>query len=68
MSATHKEYFTPKYKSIINYINSEDKNLVETSREKLLDYTTKLDAIRKESFIEVFPYYEDWILTLKTRK
>ena len=68
MTTAHRGYFTSKYNSIINYINSDDKDLVQGSREKLLDYTTKLDAIRQESFTTVFPYYKEWITTLKTIK
>ena len=56
-----KKDFIPKYKSIRNYLYSEPAENIKTSYTSLKAYTLGLDKIRKESFVDTYPEYKEWI-------
>ena len=54
------EFFKSKYLFFVNYMN--DRNLYDSHKTEFIEMTSKLDAIRGESFSDVFPdlvkYYD----------
>lgn len=58
------EYFKPEFKQkydiIINYLKIGDTTDNTKENQEMKNICSKVDVYRKESFVDIFPYYKDW--------
>lgn len=64
MDQDTRNIFEHRYESIKNFLASDYSKDLSKDLKTLVEQTNKLDEIRQESFVEIFPYYKDWIENL----
>jgi radical SAM protein with 4Fe4S-binding SPASM domain len=63
MNQETRKYFDDKYQSILNFLN-ESPDEIDNIRQKFKRRIIRLDDIRNENFVKIFPVYEEWFNSL----
>jgi len=63
--AAHREEFKHKYDVICNYFELDSQESRAKANTNLKSVVSQVDKYRKESFVEVYPYYKDWYESIK---
>lgn len=64
----HRSEFKNKYDSIINFMDIGSKVDRTETNIQLKSVISKVDQYRKESFVEIYPYYKDWYESIEYSK
>lgn len=66
--AAHRPEFKHKYDVICNYFELDSLEPRAKANQDMKAVVSKVDKYRKESFVEVYPYYKDWFESIPFRE